>query len=71
MSKIKNLLKKIFHKKDKNFVSRTDRFIMDFDQKHPKKSPSQQAEIKKYKRIFQLRDNVEKREKKARIWESF
>jgi len=71
MNKLKAFFEKIFHKKDKRFVSGLDKFITAFDEKHPQKSLSQQAEIKKYKRIIYLRDNVDKRQKESKIWESF
>ncbi len=40
---------------DKHYVSEIDKQMADFDAKHPK-SPSQQAEIDKYRAIHQLRD---------------
>jgi hypothetical protein len=40
---------------DKHFVSEIDKKMAEFDAAH-KKSPSQQAEIDKYKRIYELRD---------------
>lgn len=44
------------NKVDKHFVSSIDKFLAEFDRTHPKSSP-QKAEIKKYERIYQLRDN--------------
>ncbi|HBI21026.1 MAG TPA: hypothetical protein DDY37_00300 [Legionella sp.] len=40
---------------DKTYVSPYDRFLFEFDATH-EKSASQLKEIKKYKRIFALRD---------------
>lgn len=45
------------HKKDVFFVSAVDRFQAEFDLTHPK-SASQEAEIRKYQRIYQLRDGA-------------
>ena len=42
-------------KLDKQFVSDIDKKLEEFDKKH-KKSASQQAEINKYQRIYQMRD---------------
>lgn len=39
-------------KKDKAFVSQTDKFMQQFDQDHPKRSDSQLAEIAKHRNIF-------------------
>lgn len=58
------------HKIDKSYVSEIDKFMLDFDAKHPK-SKSQQKEVIKYTRIFKLRDNPVADESKERIWEGF
>ncbi|CAN5302920.1 hypothetical protein BH10PSE19_BH10PSE19_03480 [soil metagenome] len=42
--------------RDKSFVSDIDKFLEKFNKKLTK-SASQRAEIKKYQRVFQLRDN--------------
>lgn len=42
---------------DKHFISEIDRELAKFDATHPK-SASQEAEIKKYKRIISLRDEA-------------
>jgi hypothetical protein len=56
----------------KNFVSEVDKFLAAFDKKNPKKSDSQQREIKKYSRIFKLRDDPEAAKKEQdKIWEEF
>lgn len=43
-------------KLNKNFRSNIDKFLEEFDKKHPDRSASQQQEMKKYKRIYELRD---------------
>ena len=54
---------------DKAYVSPYDKFLFEFDAKH-QKSKSQLKEIKKYERIFYLRDHpVEKDE--GEIWGEF
>ena len=40
-----------------NYVSEIDRFLQEYDQKHPGKSVSQQKEIAKLKRVYRLRDD--------------
>lgn len=45
-------------KVDKHFISEIDKIFQKFDAEHPK-SKSQLAEISKYQRVFELRDNVE------------
>lgn len=42
---------------DRHYVSPLDKFLKQWNQEHPEKSPSQRAEIKKYARVFRLRDN--------------
>lgn len=42
---------------DKSYVSEYDLFLYEFDKNNPKKSESQQKEIKKHQRIAELRDN--------------
>jgi hypothetical protein len=49
------MTKILIPKRNKSYVSPADRFQAEFDKTHPK-SPSQQAEIKKYQKISQLRD---------------
>lgn len=55
---------------DKNFVSDIDKRLVKFDKTHPK-SASQLAEITKYKRIYELRDNpnAKKSAQDKDIWE--
>jgi hypothetical protein len=42
------------------YTSGLDKFLENFDQTHPNLSASQSAELKKYTRIFQLRDHVQR-----------
>lgn len=55
-SLIQNLILRIRHWKIVGYVSDIDKFQKEWDAKHPK-TASQLAEIKKYKRIFALRDH--------------
>lgn len=41
---------------DKNFVSDIDRFLADFDKRHPQKSASQEQEIEQYQTLMAKRD---------------
>jgi len=41
-----------------NYTSEIDHFLLEFDKKHTKLSPSQQAEWKKYQNIYRKRDTV-------------
>ncbi len=52
------------------YVSEIDKMLTTFDQTHPK-SESQLAEIKKYEKIYKLRDEPEEKKKDDKIWESF
>lgn len=67
------IFKKLFARiKQKGFVSALDIFLMEYDAKNPKKSLSQHQEIKKFKRIFRLRDNPKPAEvEKNKLWEGF
>lgn len=66
---ILNLLKP---KKKTNFVSELDKFLSEFDVKHPKKSDTQLENRQKHLRIFRLRDNPNaKKEDKNKIWSGF
>ncbi len=58
------------HDIDKAYVSPYDKFLFEFDASH-EKSASQMLEIKKFQRIFKLRDDKEAQESKSGIWESF
>lgn len=42
---------------DKNFVSDIDRFLADFDKRHPQKSASQAQEIEQYQTLMAKRDS--------------
>lgn len=41
---------------DKNFISDIDRFLGDFDKRHPQKSASQEQEIEQYQTLMVKRD---------------
>lgn len=41
---------------NRNFVSKIDEFLANFDKRHPKKSASQQQEIEQYQELMAKRD---------------
>lgn len=53
------------------YTSGLDQFLNEFDKTHPRLSASQRAEIKKFDRIYALRDNPHAPETKKTIWELF
>ncbi len=55
---------------DKYYVSPYDKFLLEFDAEH-KKSASQLKEIKKFTRIFALRDQSEQSLLEKENWEGF
>lgn len=55
---------------DKSFVSVYDQFLFEFDATHAK-SPSQLKEIKKFQRIFALRDEATTKSSSDKIWDAF
>lgn len=55
---------------DKAYVSPYDEFLAEFDRTHPL-SQSQLQEIKKFQRIFALRDGTEDAEGPDEIWGEF
>jgi hypothetical protein len=55
---------------DKAYVSPYDRFLFEFDATH-EKSASQLKEIKKYQRIFALRDQPTPEATSDDIWTEF
>ena len=55
---------------DKAYVSPYDRFLYEFDATH-EKSASQLKEIKKYQRIFALRDQANSEVGAEEIWKDF
>ena len=68
----KACIKRLFKRKPiVGFVSDIDKFLAEFDAEHPKKSVSQLREIKKYQRIFQLRDKPAPKKEKGKIWQDF
>ena len=60
-----SLFRRLFLRKTTGYVSPIDRFQAEWDATHPK-SASQLAEIKKYQRIYALRDKAEKVEEKKK-----
>lgn len=59
------------NKKITNYVSGIDCFLQDYDKKHPELSKSQQKEIAKYRRIYQLRDDPSASERQSILWDEF
>lgn len=59
------------NKVDKHYVSDIDQFLVEFNKQNPKLSTSQQEEVKKFTRIFRLRDNHEASEEAHMEWEGF
>jgi hypothetical protein len=55
----------------KDFISDIDKFLQDFDKRYPKRSLTQENEIKNYARINQLRDFPISRENSTGVWEDF
>ncbi|MFY7698555.1 MAG: CBU_0585 family protein [Legionella sp.] len=55
---------------DKAFVSPIDKFLHQFNETHPK-SASQIQEIKKFQRIYNLRDNPNPQDTINDIWKDF
>lgn len=47
-----------------SYISEIDQFLQTFDKEHPGLSKSQQKEVDKYRRIYRLRDNADRPEKK-------
>jgi hypothetical protein len=67
---LKNFFRKLFQRDlKKNYVSDIDKFLWEFDEKHPDRSLSQQQEIKKYERVYRLRDNPKPEEEQTKLWE--
>lgn len=54
-----------------NYVSDLDRFLQEYDKKHPELSKSQQKEIAKLKRIYRLRDDAAASETSSPLWTEF
>jgi hypothetical protein len=58
------------HDINKAYVSPIDKFLFEYDATH-KKSDSQLLEIKKYQRIFALRDNPIPAKGDEEVWNEF
>jgi len=56
---------------DEDYVSPIDRFLTELDEVYPKKSLSQQQDIKNAKRISYLRDHVVASTNKNKMWQDF
>ena len=56
------------HKTNKNYVSEIDQRLAEFDHTHPH-SATQQAEINKYKAIYQKRDHLITIPKAKDVWD--
>lgn len=61
----------MFRKLKKRYVSDTDQFLNSLNHPQVELSESQKAEIKKFERIYRLRDNVGEQEKPDGLWEDF
>jgi hypothetical protein len=59
-----------FRHKIVGYVSELDKMIEQFDKQHPK-SETQLAEMKKYERIYQLRDQSTEKQPEDKIWSDF
>lgn len=57
------------YKINKAYISPIDKALAEFDRTHPR-SLAQQAEIKKYERIYRLRDHPIQEIEKSDIWGS-
>lgn len=51
---MKSIKKKLHPNRD--FVSNIDKFLTDFDKRHPEKSTSQEKEIEQYQALMTKRD---------------
>lgn len=54
-----------------NYVSEIDQVLQAFDREHPELSLSQQKEKEKYRRIYFLRDHIERLTTVIKLWEKF
>lgn len=54
------------------YTSGLDTFLAAFRKEHPKPSASQQAEMKKYDKVFQMRDEaVQPTAPSEKLWDKF
>ena len=58
-------------KLDKHYVSETDKFLQEFDKRHPIKSDTQVKEIAKHEPIFKLRDEALPEDEEGEFWSEF
>lgn len=54
-----------------NYVSEIDQFLQKFDKEHSQLSRSQKQEIEKYRRVYYLRDVVDRPDELLKLWEGF
>ena len=59
------------NKLNRAFVSEATRFLQDFDAKPEAWSPAREAEVKKYDRINELRDEAQAEKPASKIWAGF
>lgn len=64
------LLKRIFKRADKTYVSEADIFLAKLQRETPL-SESQLKEIAKHARIAQLRDHAATTPEKSKLWQNF
>ena len=60
----------MFRKKKVGFVSKIDQMLKAFDRTHPN-SEAQAAEINKYQKIYEMRDNPDVADKDDLPWTEF
>lgn len=54
------------------YTSELDQFLAEYEKTHPQLSASQQREVEKYKRIYQLRDNQQQQPvQTTSFWDKF
>ena len=53
------------------FVSDVDKFLREYDKKHPDFVESRQKEIKKFAKIFEMRDNVREQSSEDPVFRDF
>lgn len=56
---------------NRSYVSEATQFLQEIDQKPDAWSSSREAEVKKYERINELRDQVQPEKPASKIWSGF
>lgn len=59
------------NKINRSYVSEASLFLQEIDQKAEAWSPSREAEVKKYDRINELRDQVQPEKPASKLWSGF